>query len=43
MGMQVMAASGSFEEFYAATVGRPLGQVFLVSGDFREKRASQIR
>jgi RNA polymerase sigma-70 factor (ECF subfamily) len=28
-----MAASGSFEEFYAATVGRLLGQVFLVSGD----------
>jgi RNA polymerase sigma-70 factor (ECF subfamily) len=28
-----MAASGRFEEFYAATVGRLLGQVFLVTGD----------
>ena len=32
-GTEAMAASESFEEFYAATVGRLLGQVFLVSGD----------
>ena len=28
-----MAAGGSFEEFYAATVERLLGQLFLVTGD----------
>jgi RNA polymerase sigma-70 factor (ECF subfamily) len=28
-----MAASASFEEFYAATVGRLLGHLFLVTGD----------
>lgn len=28
-----MAASGSFEEFYAGTAGRLLGQLFLVTGD----------
>jgi RNA polymerase sigma-70 factor (ECF subfamily) len=28
-----MAASASFEEFYAATVDRLLGQLFLVTGD----------
>jgi len=33
MEAEAMAASESFEEFYAATVGRLLGQVFLVSGD----------
>jgi RNA polymerase sigma-70 factor (ECF subfamily) len=32
-GTMVMGASGSFEEFYAATAGRLLGQVFLVTGD----------
>jgi RNA polymerase sigma-70 factor, ECF subfamily len=30
---EAMAASGSFEEFYAATVSRVLGQLFLVTGD----------
>ena len=28
-----MAASASFEEFYAATVDRLLGHLFLVTGD----------
>ena len=28
-----MAASGTFEEFYAGTAGRLIGQVFLVTGD----------
>jgi RNA polymerase sigma-70 factor, ECF subfamily len=28
-----MAASGSFEEFYAGTASRLLGQLFLVTGD----------
>ena len=28
-----MAAGASFEEFYAATVDRLLGQLFLVTGD----------
>ena len=28
-----MAASGSFEEFYAVTAGRLLGHVFVVTGD----------
>ncbi|HET7518035.1 MAG TPA: SigE family RNA polymerase sigma factor [Actinomycetes bacterium] len=28
-----MATSADFEEFYAATVGRLLGQLFLVTGD----------
>jgi RNA polymerase sigma-70 factor (ECF subfamily) len=30
---EAMAASASFEEFYAATVDRLLGQLFLVTGD----------
>jgi RNA polymerase sigma-70 factor, ECF subfamily len=30
---EAMAARGSFEEFYAATVGRLLGHAFLVTGD----------
>jgi RNA polymerase sigma-70 factor, ECF subfamily len=29
-------ASGSFEEFYSATVGRLLGQLFPVTGDLHE-------
>jgi RNA polymerase sigma-70 factor (ECF subfamily) len=31
-----MARSGSFEEFYNGTVGRLLGQLFLVTGDLHE-------
>jgi RNA polymerase sigma-70 factor, ECF subfamily len=31
-----MAGSGSFEEFYTATVGRLLGQLFPVTGDLHE-------
>jgi RNA polymerase sigma-70 factor (ECF subfamily) len=31
-----MARSGSFEEFYTGTVGRLLGQLFLVTGDLHE-------
>jgi hypothetical protein len=30
---EAMATSADFEEFYAATVGRLLGQLFLVTGD----------
>jgi RNA polymerase sigma-70 factor, ECF subfamily len=33
METEAMAASGSFEEFYAATAGRLLGHVFVVTGD----------
>jgi RNA polymerase sigma-70 factor (ECF subfamily) len=31
-----MARSGSFEEFYTGTVGRLLGQLFLVTGDLHD-------
>jgi DNA-directed RNA polymerase specialized sigma24 family protein len=34
--MEAMAGSGSFEEFYTATVGRLLGQLFPVTGDLHE-------
>jgi RNA polymerase sigma-70 factor, ECF subfamily len=33
---EAMAASASFEDFYAASVGRLLGQLFLVTGDLHE-------
>jgi RNA polymerase sigma-70 factor (ECF subfamily) len=33
---EAMARSGSFEEFYTGTVGRLLGQLFLVTGDLHE-------